>query len=147
MTTTAKTTGISPGASLVRLCVTPTLLAGAISAIAAGASAQLPGIAGAGLGTALVVGFFGFGRAVLTGMRNVDPTYLLVIALLTYGLQVVALLALFAAFQQNPSWLASLSTTALGVTVIVCTLVWTTGLVFAARHERISLYELEGGGS
>ncbi|MBA2444367.1 MAG: hypothetical protein H0V49_03430 [Nocardioidaceae bacterium] len=100
------------------------------------------GVAGAALGMSLVIGFFGLGRFVLELMRVTEASIYLIIALLTYGLQVVALLALFAGFQRNPSWGTRISTTALGVTVIVCTLVWTTGLVVAARRERTPLYEL-----
>ncbi|MBA2573418.1 MAG: hypothetical protein H0V02_01325 [Nocardioidaceae bacterium] len=145
MTTARTATPGSPLALLVRASLVPSLVGGAVCGLFFLFVDGSAGLAGAGLGAVLVIGFFCLGRFVLEVMRVTDAGVYLVIALLTYCLQVVALLALFAGFQRNPSWETHFSTTAIGVTVIACTLVWTTGLVLASRRERTPLYDLEPG--
>lgn len=146
MTTAWPTTGASPWSLILRTSLFPTLATGAVCILIFFALDGVAGVAGAAMGMSLVIGFFGLGRLVLELMRATEAILYLIIALLTYGLQVVGLLALFAGFQRNPSWETRVSTTALGVTVIVCTLAWTTGLVVASRCERTPLYDLASDG-
>ena len=144
MTTARTATTASPLMLLVRAALVPSVCGGTVCGLVFLATDGSAGAAGSVMGAVLVIAFFCLGRLVLEAMRVTDAWVYLVIALLTYGLQVVALLALFAAFQRNPSWETSVSPTALGVTVIVCTVVWTTGLVIASRRERTPLYDLGG---
>lgn len=145
--TTAQTSGQRPGlALLVRTSLIPTVASGAASGLVFLTVEGAAGLAGAVAGALLVVGFFGIGRLVLEVMRIAEPSVYLIIALLTYGLQLLGLIAIFAVLESDPSWHDRLSETALGVTTIGCTLVWTTGLVVASRRERTPLYDLESGG-
>ena len=131
---------------MMRAVVLPSVAVGLVCALVGLLVDGSAGVYGALLGTGLVVGFFALGRAALTLVRTVAPEMFLVVGLLTYLLQVVVLLAVFAGFRSNADLRAAVSTTALGLTVIACTLVWTTGLVVAARRERTPLYDLGGDG-
>ncbi len=133
----------SPLASLLRVAVVPGLLAGGVCALIGLLVADLPGLLGAALGSTLVLGFFSTGQVVLQAARSVTPSSLMVIALMTYILQAVVLLGTFAAFRRNPDWAEAVSPTALGLTVIACTAVWTVGLVLASTRARIPLYDTE----
>lgn len=133
-----------PLAPLLRAAVLPSLVAGVVCASAAAATAGVDALLGALLGSALVVGFFWAGQATLEAVRSVRPELFLVIALLTYTLQVVVLLAVFASFRRNESWSEHVSTTTLGLTVIACTWVWTVGLIVASRRQRVPLFDVGG---
>lgn len=113
-----------------------------VSAVVATALAGGRGLAGALLGAGLVLTFFLLGHLVLTLLRDIEPSLYLVIALLTYVLQVVALLAVFGSFS---AWSDSVSAPALGLTIVACTIAWTTAMVAASRRQRIPLFDLEQG--
>lgn len=134
----------TPLAPLVRAAVLPGLLVGALSAVVAGLGEGWPGVWAAIGGTLVVTGFFFGGQVVLQVVRSVQPALLLVVALFTYVLQIVILLAVFASFRRNESWSDTVSPTALGATILACTVVWTIGLVVASTRERIVLYDLSG---
>lgn len=133
-----------PLAPLVRLALVPSVVAGLGCAALAASTAGSEAMWGALLGTVLVTGFFWFGQVVLHALRTIAPGLFLVVGLLTYTLQVVALLAVFASFQRGAGWAEQVSGTALGVTVIVCTAIWTVGLVVASHFSRVPLYDASG---
>ena len=137
-------TPVRPLAPLLRAAVLPSLVVGTACAVAGAATAGADALAGALLGTALVVGFFWAGQATLEAVRSVGPALFLVVALLTYTLQVVVLLAVFASFRRNETWSEHVSTTALGITVIVCTGVWSVGVIVASRQQRVPIYDVGG---
>ncbi len=141
--TTARTTYQRP-APVARFAVGPSLVTGLVCSLVGLVSAGSAGLYGALLGLGCVVAFFGFGHIVLETFRTIAPTFYLVIALLTYVLQVVALLGVFALFATRQKWQDTVSTTGLGLTIIACTMVWMAGLVLAARRERILLFETGG---
>ncbi len=141
--TTVRSTPERP-APVLRSAVLPSLVVGALCSVVALLVDGDEGFLGAAVGALCVVAFFGFGQLVLQVFRDIAPSLLLVIALMTYLLQVVALVAVYVAIQDNQAWQAAISTTALGVTAIVTTMVWMAGLVHAARRERIPLFETEG---
>jgi ATP synthase protein I len=119
------------------LCAVIGLVSAAVSLVAVGA----PGLVGSLIGAGLVVGFFGLGHLVLTRLRDIEAPMFFLIAMLTYVLQVICLLAVFGSFA---SWSDGVSATALGLTIVACTLAWTTGLVVASRRQRIPLFDLGG---
>ncbi len=135
-------TPAKPLAPLLRAAVVPSLAAGLACAFVAAATAGTRAVWGAALGTTLVVGFFWVGQATLNAVRWSGPGTFFVIAVLTYTLQVVVLLAVLASFRRHDGWDAYVSTTAMGVTIIVTTAVWTVGLIVAAMRERVVLYDL-----
>jgi ATP synthase protein I len=127
--------------SLVRTAVVLCLVAGVVSAIASTLAVGVDGLYGALVGTGVVLVFFGLGHVVLMMLRDIEPSMLLLVAMLTYLLQVVCLLAVFASFA---TWSGDISTRALGLTIIACTICWTVGLVLSSRRQRIPLFDLGG---
>lgn len=128
-------------ASQVLGAVLASLVAGLVCAVVATTATGTSGLYGALIGAGLVIVFFGLGHLVLTGLRSVEPATFFLIAMLTYVLQVMCLLAVFGSFA---SWSASVSDTALGLTIVVCTLVWTAALVVTSRRQRTPLFDLGG---
>jgi len=127
---------------LLRLALLPSVVAALICAVVGGLLEGGPGLLGAAAGGTLVIAFFWFGQTVLQLVRTLEPGYFFLFAMLTYLLQVVALLATFASFRRNPQWSEHVSTTSLGLSIVACTAVWSVGLVVAATKERIPLYDL-----
>ena len=125
----------------VRAAVLPSLVVGLLATAVSAAADGSAGAWGALLGLVLVTGFFVLGQVVLSVLRSIEPVMLLLVALMTYGLQIVVLLAVYASFQRHPSWGDAVSTQALGITVLACTAVWLVGIVWASRRERILLFE------
>ena len=146
MTTAAPASTRTPGRAwrAVRSGFGASLLTGIASTLVALTIAGTPGAWGAALGASLVVGFFAVGAAVLTVFRDVPPAALLVIALLTYALQAVALLAVYAAFVRHPAWAEAVSTRALGLTTLACTLAHSAGLIAALRTSRTPVFDAGG---
>lgn len=140
MTTEAR--AMTPLAPLARAAALPSLAVGAVVAVIAFLVVGSPGLVAAIAGTLLVTAFFATGQVVLYAVRDIYPGLLLVIALLTYALQVVVLLAIYAAFQRSGATADNFSTTAFGWSVLASTAVWTVGLIRVAKRERIPLYEL-----
>jgi len=131
---------------VLRAALVSSLLTGAVAVALSLALGGASGLVGSLVGVALVVGFFLVGHLVLTVLRSVSPALLLLVALLTYGLQVTILLAAYAVFRSHETWSDDVSSTALGLTAIGCTVAWTAGLVVAARRDRTPLFEVGGEG-
>lgn len=125
--------------SSLRTAVALCLVTGGVSAVVSGLAAGADALSGALIGTGLVLVFFGLGHVVLTMLRDIEPSMLLLIAMLTYVLQVVCLLAVFASVS---AWSGDISTRTLGITIIACTICWTVGLVLSSRRQRIPLFDL-----
>jgi ATP synthase protein I len=114
------------------------LLGSAVAALVAGA----PAAAGVAVGAGLVLVFFGVGAVVVGVVASISPAASLLVALLTYGLQVLlALLALVALDRSgvlrgdvDPGWL--------GGTVIVATLTWSAAQIRAHVRSREPLYDV-----
>jgi ATP synthase protein I len=139
--TTARTRPATPGGQ-VRVAfgcaVVAGLLAVALAAVTSGSAAA----AGALLGTLLVLFFFGFGSLVVNAVASVSPTASLLVALLTYTLEVVALGAVFVALGRSGALGDSVDGGWIGVVVIALTLVWLAAQTFAALRSRQPLYDL-----
>ena len=114
----------------------------ALGAVTGGASAAL----GAALGTALVCLFFGLGALVVGWAAAFAPAASLLVAVLTYGLQVVLLGVVLLALRRSGAlhgpvdahWLAGL--------VVVGTLVWSAALVRAHLRSRRPVFDLPSEG-
>lgn len=143
MTTAA--TATTPLAPLVRVAVLPGLAVAAVAVVVAAIADGAAGAAGALVGAVLVTGFFAVGQLVLHALRAMDPAALFVIAILTYLLQIVAMLAVLSAFARDERLADAVSAKALGVTAIVLAVTWSLGLMRAARRGRAPLYDLDGG--
>src|SRR3954451_14859743 len=106
--------------------------AAALTAVVAAQGSGAPGVAGVAVGAAVVVGFFVFGAFCTSLAAAYAPSTALMVALLTYTLQVVLLPVVFIGLQRSgatpvridPHWLAA--------TVIGGTLLWVVGLLVRA---------------
>lgn len=141
MTTTAGSRTTAAHA-MMRGALWPTLGAGVVASGVGAAVAGRTGLLGAALGTVLVTAVFTLALVVLGGARRVDPWLTLVLALALYVAQVAGLAITFVVLSQTGLLGDPFDRTALGVTVIVCTLVWSVAQVVASVRHREPLYDL-----
>lgn len=107
-------------------------------ALVAGSSSAL----GAAVGAGMVVVFFGTGAVVVNAVASVSPTASLLIALLTYTLEVVLVGLVFAALEGSGLLEHTIDRTWAGGTVVAATLVWLVAQIFSATRSRQPLYDL-----
>jgi hypothetical protein len=132
-----------------------TLLGAAISALLAGlvvvligALAQGPHAAyGALVGTALCVAVFGFGAFVVNVVAGVMPAAALLIAMLTYTMQVALMALAFLALTRSGVLDETLDRRWLGGAVITATMSWLVAQIWLSTRARIVAYDLPGGQS
>lgn len=110
-----------------------------IAALAAGSAAAL----GAVVGFLLVLGFFGLGAALVNAVASVSPTASLLVALLTYTLEVVALGAVFVALRRSGALAETVDPGWVGSVVIAATLVWLVAQTIAEARSRQPIYDEE----
>ena len=115
--------------------LTVTVLIGLTSSGLALALAGTPQLAGALVGTAVVAGFFVFGMLNTALAAAFAPRAALVVALLTYTMQVVALGLLLVALTRSGATADALDVRWLGGTVIAGALGWSAALVVDALRS------------
>ncbi|MDN4162762.1 hypothetical protein [Nocardioides abyssi] len=126
------------------------LVGAALGTVAAGLLATLvgalvdgaPGAYGALVGAALVVVVFAFGSATVHAVAGLLPAASLVVALLTYVLQLFVVLVVLSALDGSGAVGDTLSRGWLAGAVIVGALAWTFVQVALASRVRIPVYEL-----
>jgi ATP synthase protein I len=112
------------------------------AAVVAGALAQgSPAAYGAAVGTLVVVGVFGFGSFVVDTVATLMPSAALLVALLTYTLQVVAMGLVFVALSGS-----GLLGDELAGTVIAGTAAWVVCQIVLTMRARIPIYDLPEAG-
>lgn len=114
------------------------LLAAALGALVDGA----PAAYGALVGAALVAFVFAFGSATVHAVAGLLPAASLVVALLTYALQLLLVLVVLSALDGSGAVGDTLSRGWLAGAVIVGALAWTFVQVVLAARVRIPVYEL-----
>lgn len=114
-----------------------------IGALVAGSSAAY----GALVGTALVVLVFAGGSFAVNEVARIMPAASLLVALLTYTLQVVAMALVFAALSRSGALDEALDRAWLGGAVIAGTAGWILLQVVLATRVRIPVYELRPAGA
>jgi ATP synthase protein I len=137
--TPAKAVRIGPD---VLVAAGSTLLLGVLAVVLAALVSGTPGALGAGTGAAMVLVFFGVSALVVSVVASVSPSASLLVALLTYTLQVVLVALVFVALQRSgrlgstvdPNWLSG--------TMIAATVVWLGAQVLCAVRARQPLYDL-----
>ena len=116
---------------------------GAVICLAAFVVVGPPAGWSAAIALALVVAFFGTGAVILQVVARVVPAMALLVALMTFTLQVVLIGLAFMALRRagmlddgtlDPKWLAG--------TMLALTAVWLVGHVRAATTARIPVYDL-----
>jgi ATP synthase protein I len=113
-------------------------LAATLGALLEGRSAAY----GSLVGTAVVVGVFGIGSLVVDRVAGALPSAALLVALMTYTLQVVLLAALFLVLSDSGLLDATLDRRWLAGTIIGGTFVWLGAHLVLAVRARIPAYEL-----
>lgn len=109
-----------------------------VAALAGGSAAAW----GALVGAVLVVTVFGFGAFTVNLVATVMPVAALLVALLTYVLQVVVMGLVFAVLSGSGLLDDTLDRTWLAGTVIAGTVTWVVVQVAVATTRRIPVYEL-----
>lgn len=120
---------------------------GVVLVVLAAVSTGSPGAAGAGIGTAMVCLVFAFGAGALGVVARVAPAASLLVALLTYTLQVVLVGLVYVALSSggaldgpiDPRWLSG--------AVIACTLAWITTQIVVSMRARQPVYDLGSQGA
>jgi ATP synthase protein I len=126
----------------VRTAVLASGAAGLLLVLVAAAVSGSAGAAGAAVGAAAVVVFFAFGALTVNAVSAVAPGASLVVALLTYTLQVVLLFVVFAALAASPAVGTTIDEQWVAGAVIGETLVWVVAQIVAATRSRQPLYDL-----
>lgn len=101
-------------------------------------------VVGAATGGLMTLAVFGFGLGIVSVVARLVPAASLMVALMTYVLQLLVLALGVAAIRRagigpetlRPSWFAA--------GVIAVTVMWLAGQVMAATRQRIPVYELSG---
>jgi ATP synthase protein I len=109
-----------------------------VGAVAGGGSAA----AGAAVGTAVCVGVFGFGLFTVNAVARVLPSAAVLVALVTYTLQVLLLAVAFVVLRRAGALDGALDRRWLAGAVIAATLGWLAAHVWLALRARIPLYDL-----
>jgi ATP synthase protein I len=146
MDATPGTTRASGVTLLLRSSVVTLVLGGllaVVGALVAGSSAAL----GALVGTGLVVAVCAGGSLLVNAVAGVLPSASLMVALLTYTLQVLLLLVAFVALERSGLLGGALDRIWVGGAAIAATLQWLVAQVVLTFRSRIPAFDLppEGG--
>ena len=128
-------------AVLVRTAIA-TLLVGLLVTLVAALVSGSAAAYGALVGTLLVVGVFGFGTFTVNAVAELMPTASLLVAVLTYTLQVVAMGLAFVALSGSGALDETIDGAWLGCTVIAGTMVWLVVQIRLATTTRIPIYDI-----
>lgn len=124
-----------------------TVLVVALGVVLLGAAADgAPAAYGALAGGLLVLVVLGSGSLVVDLVAKVMPAASLLVALMTYALQVVLMAAVFVALSRSGLLEDSLDRQWLGGAIIAGTLAWTFVQVWVTSRLRIPAYDLPAGG-
>lgn len=142
MTTESLSTPRSWGTTALLRAVGATAVAGLVTAGVAAVVGGSDAAWGALVGTALVVAVFGFGTFTVNAVAALLPAASLLVAVLTYTLQVVAMALVFVALSNSGLLDGTIDRNWLGGTVIGGTLVWLVVQVMLSTSRRIPIYDL-----
>lgn len=123
------------------------LAVGGALVVAGAVTAGGPAAAGAGAGLMMVLVFFGLGAVVIDVVAGVAPTLSLLVALLTYTLQVVLVGLVFVCLSRSGLLGSQIDADWLGGTVIAATLTWLAVQVLTTLRTRQLVYDLPPSGA
>lgn len=144
MTTESKTgprNGLSP---LLGALASGAVMVVVLIVVAALASGR-PGVVGAAVGGVLALTVFTLGVAVVGSVARLLPSASLLVALMTYVLQLLVLALVVAALDGADLDAQTLSRGWFAAAVIVATLTWVVGQLAAATRQRIPVYDTSAG--
>ncbi|MCW2759842.1 MAG: putative synthase protein [Marmoricola sp.] len=141
MTTTART----PRVLLVAgACVVVAVL---VAALLGGLSTGSAGALGALVGGSIACVFFLFGSFVVNAATRIAPQAAMVMALMTYTLQVALVALVFAVLADSGAIGTTLSSGWVAGGVIAATVAWVAGQLVASARARIPAYDIDLPGS
>ena len=112
-------------ATIVRRAGALTAVAAAVMVALSAAVVGVKGLIGALVGVAIVTVFFGISVLVVGRAARVSPAAMMVAAMITYLVKIVALAVIVSTMNGTTAF----STRTLGLTAIVCILVWSAAQV------------------
>ena len=115
-------------AIIIRRAGAVTAIAAAVMVAVSAALAGVKGLYGALIGIAIVAVFFGISVLVVGRAARISPQAMMVAALITYVVKIVALAVVVSALHG----MTAFSDRALGLTAIGCILVWSAAQVITA---------------
>ena len=136
----ARVAGLAPGLALTAAAAVGS---GVVAALVAGR----PQVLGVVVGALVVAGFFTIGSLSTSLAAAYAPALSLVVALVTYALQVVLLALVFVELTATPESRAAVDVEWAAGAVIGFTLMWTVTLVVAAVRARQPLYDQPESGT
>jgi len=114
-----------------------------VAALVTGSS----GAAGAAIGVVMVCAVFAFGGVVVGIVARVSPAASLLVALLTYTLQVALVGLVYIGLSGGGALDGSVDAKWLSGAVIACTLAWTTTQIVVSVRAREPIYDLGSQGA
>lgn len=145
MTTDTKRSSRDPGLTVLLGAAATATLLGAILAVAGAVVDGASGFGGAAVGSVLAVGVFAFGVVTVHLVADLLPSASLLVAVLTYTLQVVALALAFVVLSGSGLLDDDLHRGWLGSSVIAVTAIWLVTQLVASTRRRIPVYDLAAG--
>lgn len=136
-----------PGAFVLLGAAAAALLVGLlmvlVAALVSGTTAALSVAAGVGL----VVSVIGFGVFTLNTIASIMPSATVLVALVTYALQLVVMAAVLLTLVRSGMLEGALDRRWLGGGVAVAALAWMVAQIIAAMRARIPVYDLPEAGA
>jgi ATP synthase protein I len=123
-----------------------TVVLGVLAAVVAGLVSGAPGAWGALVGVLVVAAVCVGGSLLVNAVAGLMPAASLLVALLTYTLQVLVLLMVFVALERSGLLGSHLHREWLGGTAIGATLVWLVAQVVLTVRRRIPAFDLPAAG-
>ena len=139
--TTESQTGPRRGLSPVLGALAAGTVAVVVLLVVAGIVDGRPGVVGAAVGGVLTLTVFALGLAAVGFVARLLPGASMLVALMTYTLQLLVLAVVVTAIDRADTGAESLSRGWFAAAVIVVTLTWLAGQLVAATRQRIPLYE------
>lgn len=142
MTTETKQVRRDPGLGVLSVAALAAVPVGLLVVVAGALVDGRPAALGAAVGAGLVLTVLVTGSFVVHVVAHLMPSASLLVALLTYGLQLVVLTAALVSFDRSgalgdemqPGWLAA--------GLVAVTLAWVVGQIVLSARARVPLYDL-----
>lgn len=129
------------GAAFLAFCL------GVATAVTGAVVSGRPALLGAIIGTLIIVGVFGLGSMAVDLVSRVMPAMSLLVALMTYLLQVVLMAVIFLELSRSGALDSAVDARWLAGVVIAGTLTWMVAQVILTTRLRIPVYDLTDVGA
>lgn len=136
-----------PGASVLLGAAGAAFVAGLALALVAALVSNATAVRSVAVSTLMVVVVIGFGVFVLNTVASIMPSATVLVALVTYALQLVVLAAIVLALARNEMLDGTLDRRWFGGGVAVAALAWMVAQIVAHLRARIPVYDLPEAGA